>query len=245
MSAEPPVLRVDAVVLDIEGTTGSAEHVHQVLFPYARARYARWFAARRGEQRYAEVLELVRTAAADPALGEAGAVAALTGWTDEDVKTPSLKAVQAEIWAAGFADGTLTGHVYEDVPAALRGWAEAGIARYIYSSGARDAQRNWFRHSGRGDLSGLLDGYFDLDSAGGKRDPESYRTITRVIGVPAERTVFLSDLPAELTAAAAAGWRTVGVARTGTLPAPGRSRWVASLADVSLQGPTIAEAGQA
>ncbi|MFB7945925.1 acireductone synthase [Kitasatospora phosalacinea] len=241
MSAAPRVdaapLRVDAVVVDIEGTVGSASHVQQVLFPYARARYASWFAARRGRARTAELLDLVRAAAADPALAEAGAVAALTAWTDADVKSPALKAVQAAIWADGYADGTLTGHVYEDVPGALEGWAAAGIARYVYSSGARPAQRDWFRHSGRGDLTPLLDGYFDLDSAGGKHDPDSYRAIGRAIGVPPGRTLFLSDLPGELAAATAAGWHAVGVARDGAPPTGGDLRWVATLAEITLRGP--------
>ena len=115
-------VRADAVVLDIEGTTGSARHVHDVLFPYARARLGPWFAARRGTREHAELLEAVREFAGDPALDEAAAVAALTAWSDADVKAPPLKAVQARIWAAGYADATLTGHVYPDVPGALERW---------------------------------------------------------------------------------------------------------------------------
>ncbi|MDO0939111.1 acireductone synthase [Streptomyces sp. DG2A-72] len=206
---------VRAVVLDIEGTTGSASHVHDVLFPYARERFASWFAAHRGEPAWAELMEELRIHTGDPQLDEGGAVEALTSWSDQDVKAPPLKRIQGLIWAEGYARATLTGHVYDDVPAALARWRQSGIARHIYSSGSEAAQRDWFAHSNHGDLSVLLNGYFDLSSAGGKRDPESYRAITRAIGVPAHETVFFSDVGEELDAATAVGWRAVAVRRPG------------------------------
>ncbi len=206
---------VRAVVLDIEGTTGSASHVRDVLFPYARERFADWLAAHRGEAPWTELMEEIRTCAGDPRLDEEGAVAALTGWSDQDVKVPPLKRIQGLVWAEGYACSTLTGHVYDDVPGALARWRQAGIERYVYSSGSVTAQRDWFAHSGHGDLSGLLDGYFDLAGAGGKREPESYRAITRALGVPAHETVFFSDVGEELDAATAAGWRAVAVRRPG------------------------------
>ncbi|MEW2630989.1 acireductone synthase [Streptomyces sp. NPDC048389] len=209
------VSTVRAVVLDIEGTTGSASHVHEVLFPYARERFACWFAAHRGEPPWTELMEEIRTRTGDPRLDEGGAVAALTTWSDQDVKAPPLKRIQGLIWAEGYARSTLTGHVYDDVPAALTRWRQAGIDRYIYSSGSATAQRDWFAHSDHGDLSVLLNGYFDLSSAGGKRDPESYRAITRALGVPAHETVFFSDVGEELDAATAVGWRAVAVRRPG------------------------------
>ncbi|MFH8683123.1 acireductone synthase [Streptomyces lydicus] len=204
---------VRAVVLDIEGTTGSADHVHTVLFPYARERFAAWFAAHRGEPRWTRTLEDIRTTTGAPGLDEAGAVAALHAWTDADVKAAPLKALQGEIWAAGYADGSLHGHVYDDVPEALARWRAAGIERHIYSSGSAAAQRNWFAHSNHGDLTGLLDGYFDLTTAGPKREPDSYRTISRALAVPPGHTLFLSDVAAELDAAAGAGWQTLAVRR--------------------------------
>ncbi|WOI63751.1 acireductone synthase [Streptomyces fradiae] len=206
---------VRAVVLDIEGTTGSSSHVRDVLFPYARKRFAGWFATHRGEPSWTELMEEMRTYTGDPRLDESGAVAALTAWSDQDVKAPPLKRIQGRIWAEGYARSTLTGHVYDDVPAALSRWRQAGVDRYVYSSGSAAAQRDWFAHSGHGDLSGLLDGYFDLSGAGGKKDPQSYRAISRAIGVPAPETVFFSDVGEELDAATAAGWRAVAVRRPG------------------------------
>ncbi|MFJ3974021.1 acireductone synthase [Streptomyces sp. NPDC090021] len=222
-----------AVVLDIEGTTGSAAHVRDVLFPYARQRIADWFAAHRGTARHAELV--LATGAAE----ESDAVRILTEWADADVKAAPLKAVQALIWAEGYADGSLHGHVYEDVPGALAAWADAGIGRWIYSSGARAAQRDWFSSTAYGDLTRHLDGYFDLENTGPKQDPVSYHRIGGVLGVPAGRILFLSDAPAELAAAAEAGWQTARVHRPEDPPVtePGPHPTVQTMTEIQVVRP--------
>lgn len=202
-----------AVVLDIEGTVGSATHVHDVLFPYARERLPGWFAEHRGTPKAAMLVAQVRRYLEADALDEAGAVAALTDWTDRDVKAPPLKAVQGQIWAAGYADGSLMGHVYDEVPDVLRGWKAAGASLYIYSSGSAAAQVDWFAHTAHGDLTPLFSGYFDLVNAGSKRAADSYRSISASIGAQPGLTLFLSDSAEELDAAGEAGWHTVGVRR--------------------------------
>lgn len=214
-SADAVPLPVRAVVLDIEGTVGSLTHVRDVLFPYARERLARRVARERGTAEYAALLRDVRRFADAPGLDEAGAVSALLGWSDGDIKAPPLKALQARIWAEGYTDGTLAGHVFPDVPGVLERWRGMGVACHIYSSGARAAQYDWFAHSGRGDLTGLLDSYFDLVNAGDKQQPQSYRGIAEALGVPGEEIVFLSDVGAELDAAVVAGWHGIGVRRPG------------------------------
>lgn len=205
--------QLDAVVLDIEGTTGSARHVHDVLFPYARARLGSWLTEHQHSPAGRRVLAGVGAHTGSPGLGCAGAVTVLESWSDQDVKAAPLKSLQALIWSDGYRSGELGGHVYPDVPPALTRWQSAGVARYLYSSGAVPAQRDWFAHTAFGDLTPLLDGYFDLDTAGGKREPGSYRTIAAAIGAAPRRILFASDVGEELDAAAEAGWRTLAVRR--------------------------------
>jgi enolase-phosphatase E1 len=221
---------VRAAILDIEGTVGSIRYVKDVLFPYAAQRYRGWF----------DGLGPAEQARWSQAVGTEGSavVSALERWTAADVKHPVLKAVQAQIWHAGFAAGDLQGSVYADVEPALRRWRAAGVAVYIYSSGAEAAQRDWFGHSERGDLTPLLDGYFDLDSAGGKLQSDSYRLILRRIGVEAaspEAAVFFSDVPAELDAAVAVGLRAVLVVRTQQTGAASAFRGVSDFAAIDLE----------
>jgi enolase-phosphatase E1 len=200
-----------AIVLDVEGTTSSIESVTQQLFPYARERLAAW--AHRADPQVASVLAEVREVAGRPDADPDEVAAILRDWLDADRKVPPLKTLQGLIWAEGFAAGELIGHIYPDVPPALRRWQDAGFELYVYSSGSVLAQRLWFTYSTAGDLSATFRGHFDTRSAGPKREPESYRRISAELGVPPGRTTFLSDVVAELDAARAAGWGTVLVRR--------------------------------
>ncbi|GAA2934630.1 acireductone synthase [Streptomyces enissocaesilis] len=215
LAAGPGNVPAQAVVLDIEGTTGSLSHVRDVLFPYARERFDSWAAAHRGSLPWQRVLDAVRTHVHTDDITEKDALALLHQWADADAKAPPLKTLQGLIWAEGYASGALHGHVYADVPRALERWKARGTARYIYSSGSEAAQRDWFGHTAYGDLRGLLDGYFDLSSAGPKKSVDSYRAISRAVRAPASRLLFVSDVGEELDAAAEAGWQTVAVRRPG------------------------------
>ena len=200
-----------SVVLDIEGTTSPLGYVQEHLFPYARRRIAAWL--RRSDPAVDEVVEQVRTSLALPAGSREQVAEVLCRWTDQDRKEAPLKTLQGLIWQAGFASGELVARVYDDVPPTLRSWSARGLRLYVYSSGSVLAQQLWFQHTQHGDLRGLFRGHFDLDGAGPKRDPASYRAISRLIGVEPAAAVYLSDVRAELDAAADAGWRAVGVRR--------------------------------
>ncbi|NDZ80840.1 acireductone synthase [Streptomyces sp. SID10853] len=204
---------VEAVVLDIEGTTGSLSHVRDVLFPCARRELPRFFTRYGHEPRVRALADEVRARLHRPGLDTDGVIAALVSWSDADVKAAPLKTVQGWIWAQEYAAGRLHGHVYPEVPGVLREWRAAGLRLATYSSGSSAAQLDWFRHTAYGDLSGLFEARFDLDTAGSKSAPVSYRTIAERLGVRPGRTLFLSDTAAELDAAARAGWQVLGVRR--------------------------------
>ncbi len=103
------------------------------------------------------------------------------------------------------------------MPAAFRGWKEAGLAVHIFSSGSVLAQRLLFGHTDHGDLTGLLDGYHDTRT-GPKQTLSSYIAIAREMGMAPEEVLFLSDVLAELDAARQAGMRTGLLRRPGHKP---------------------------
>ena len=197
---------VKAVLTDIEGTTSSIAFVTDTLFPYARTRLADYVAAHPAET--APLLDAVRAEeAGDP-------VETLLRWIDEDRKATPLKTLQGLIWAEGYADGTLKGHVYPDAVDALRRWHAQGLALYVYSSGSIAAQKLIFGYSNAGDLTPLFSGYF-ATSSGPKRDAQSYRHIAGEIGLPAAEILFLSDNAQEIAAARAAGMQVLHIDRDG------------------------------
>ncbi|MFJ2772370.1 acireductone synthase [Streptomyces sp. NPDC087300] len=211
----PDVFDVDAVVLDIEGTTSATGFVVEVLYPYARERFGALLASRGAEPEVARAVAQVRAEAGEPGADAARVEEILGRWVDEDRKATPLKTLQGILWAEGFARGELVSHFYPDVIEVLRRWHAEGVRLHVYSSGSVAAQRAWFAHSPEGDLLGLVGGLYDTVNAGPKQDADSYRVIASSAGVAPERLLFLSDRPGELDAARAAGWRAVGVRRAG------------------------------
>jgi enolase-phosphatase E1 len=69
------------------------------------------------------------------------------------------------------------------------------------------AQQLLYRHSEAGDLSGMFHHWFDT-RIGPKGAEASYRAIAKVMGVNPSAILFVSDAPAELEAADAAGLQT-------------------------------------
>ena len=126
---------------------------------------------------------------------------------DRDRKSPGLKLIQGHVWKSGYDDGTLRGEVYDDVRPALERWKASGVTLAIYSSGSVLGQRLLFSHSNAGDLTQLINYYFDT-GVGSKRAPDSYRHIAGVLGMRAEDVLFVTDMMPEIDAARSAGLRT-------------------------------------
>jgi len=138
---------------------------------------------------------------------------------DRDRKSPGLKLMQGLIWEDGYRAGQLRGHVFEDVPGAIRRWHDAGFAVAIYSSGSELAQRRLFESTDHGDLTPLLAGFFDT-RVGAKIESASYVEIARRLHCEPRAVLFVSDVVAELTAANHAGMQTLLSRRPGNPPQP-------------------------
>jgi len=228
-------LGVRGVVLDIEGTTTPISFVYDVLFPYARTHLREFLKSHGTTGLLAEVDRQLREEhAADIARGDAppplpadvssGNAADLEPYVlwlmDRDRKSPALKLLQGMIWQQGFADGTLRGELFPDVPAALERWRTSSIDVAIYSSGSVLAQRLIFGHTPAGDLTPRINQFFDA-TIGAKRSADSYRYIAAELRHDPAELLFLSDVHAELLAARAAGFQTMLCVRPGN-PEPAR-----------------------
>jgi enolase-phosphatase E1 len=197
---------IAAIITDIEGTTTPIAFVHDVLFPYARNHLSDFLSA------HGDDPEVVALLAEVVALQSGPPMETLLQWMDIDAKHTPLKALQGLIWRHGYESGAVRGVLYPDIEPCLRNWSAAGIGLYVYSSGSEAAQRLLFRHSTSGDLTAWFGGFFDT-RMGPKREADSYRRILAQIGRPAEQVLFLSDVEAELDAAAQAGLATWQIVR--------------------------------
>lgn len=206
----------DAIVLDIEGTTSAAGFILGDLYDYARPRLEQVLARASDDA-------VIAAARAD-AIIEAGLATdatdievadALRALMAADVKSTPLKTLQGIIWAEGFAKGEITSQFFDDVPPRLSAWRDAGIRLSVYSSGSVASQQPWFRHAPQGDLSTLVEAWFDTVNAGPKKDVSSYERIADALRLPAERLLFLTDHPDEVAAARNAGWQVIALDRPG------------------------------
>src|SRR5262249_10991144 len=124
VTAGHPVHGVRAILLDIEGTTTPISFVHDVLFPYARARLASFVRTRWSspelraivsqlivEHEEEELTEETGLALPPwPSLGlpsQAVVVGYATWLMDRDRKSPGLKELQGLIWEGGYQAGEL------------------------------------------------------------------------------------------------------------------------------------------
>ena len=222
---------IQVVLLDIEGTTTPMAFVHDVLFPFARTHLRDFL---RTHAATAAVRDAVRLLAVEhanemahgehpPAWTPGDAVeplAAYVGWLmDRDRKSSGLKLLQGQIWEEGYRAGVLRGQVYPDVPPAIRRWRAAGVRVAIYSSGSELAQRRLFESTDQGDLTPLVDGFFDT-RIGPKVAAASYARIADALHVPVAAMLFVSDVAKELVAAREAGAQVVLSLRPGNAPQP-------------------------
>jgi enolase-phosphatase E1 len=212
------------ILLDVEGTTSSIAFVYEVLFPFAREYLEDYLRQNWDDLAVVKARERIgrdagTTFPADLASGLGPVVREANRQMDADVKATGLKELQGLIWQQGYLGGLLTSHIYPDVEPALRQWVKQGLDVRVYSSGSVGAQRLFFGHTEAGNLLPLLRGHYDT-TTGAKRDPESYRKIAADMALSSDQVLFLSDVVAELDAAATAGMRTTLVVRPGNPAAP-------------------------
>lgn len=230
-SLTPP--DVQALLLDIEGTTTPVSFVYDVLVPYAREHVADFLKRHHDDPEVDEDLDsLYAEHARDregglapppwpegPHRGKSGPIVAYVTWLmDQDRKSTGLKSLQGRIWKEGYRQGSLRGQVYPDVPPAFDRWTRQRRDICIYSSGSVQAQKLLFAHTDYGDLTSHLRAYFDTRT-GPKKDSRSYRLIAQAVSLSPDAVFFLSDSLEELDAAQTSGMKTALVAREGH-PAP-------------------------
>ncbi len=227
------------MLLDIEGTTTPIDFVYNVLFPYARRRMKEFLRAHHADEDVrADSEQLIEENARDlgrglapPPIENGGdaqweSVAAYALWLmDQDRKSTPLKSLQGRIWESGYRAGELRSQLFADVPRAFARWRDEGRDICIYSSGSVLAQKLLFSHTEAGDLTRAIRDYFDTH-VGAKREAASYRHIAAALGCEPADVVFVSDVVAELDAAAEAGLRTRLCVRPGNPPQPPSSHQV-------------------
>ncbi|XP_058465775.1 enolase-phosphatase E1 [Malaya genurostris] len=230
VSFDEKVLAAKSIICDIEGTTSSVSFVKDVLYPYVLKNVEEYLKTHWSDDATKTVVAALREQAEEDKKAEVEGAVTIPAEDSEDIiadvvknvewqmsldrKTGALKTLQGLVWAEGYNDGSIKGHVYDDVSKAFEQWTEAGRKIYIYSSGSVDAQKLLFKNSEQGDLVKYLAGHYDT-KIGAKQEKDSYEAILKNIEVSAEEALFLTDVIAEAKAAKEAGLNVVVLDRPG------------------------------
>jgi enolase-phosphatase E1 len=220
----------DYILMDIEGTTSSISFVKDVLFPYFLLNIDdinKLSNIKEVKYAFGEVLRIVKREENRDITTSEEVILELKKWSVQDLKITPLKTLQGILWQKGYQNGELLGHVYDDVPVMLENWNFLGKKMGIFSSGSVNAQKLLFSHSVKGNLSIYFSNYFD-SNIGSKRDSDTYSLITKILALPSNRILFLSDVIEELAAADMAGMKTIQITREGNL-----QLWPQSVSDFS------------
>lgn len=203
------------IMTDVEGTTTSISFVHETLFPFAKKRLADFCCENANSEIVKEALSLTKeTVKTEEAkeINNEEAIEKLLYWIQTDRKHPALKSLQGYIWEEGYKSGVVKGHIYDDVPAALLKWKNAGLTLGVYSSGSVKAQHLIYEYSDKGNLRPFFSFHFDT-KVGHKRETNSYENIVKELKTTPESILFLSDIKEELDAARAVGLKTIQLVR--------------------------------
>jgi enolase-phosphatase E1 len=213
---------IQAILLDIEGTSTPIDFVYRTLFPYARRKLESFLVDHREDPAVRSDIEALRMQHSkdtheqlkpprwdrnSPQVELASAAAHALWLMDRDSKCSALKSLQGKIWQEGYRAGELRGEVYPDVPAALARWSAKGQIICIFSSGSVLAQKLLFGSTAAGDLNRFIHGNFDT-TVGSKHMPESYARIAETLALAPANILFISDVAKELDAAHEAGMQT-------------------------------------
>lgn len=211
---------IDAILVDIEGTTTPISFVTDVLFPYIKTHVQDYLKANWAEESVQADVKALRKLAKEDLDNGTHEAPQIKDGTDESIigtivdnvlwqmshdrKSTPLKQLQGNMWKSAYVNGTVKAIIYEDVPKTLRDLVSKGKKIYVYSSGSVAAQKLLFGYSDQGDLCNIFSGYFDTN-IGNKRESSSYKAIAKSIETAPEKILFLTDVYAEAAAAKQAG----------------------------------------
>src|SRR5215210_3432567 len=122
---------MNAILLDIEGTTTPIDFVHKTLFPFAKAKIGEFVQANFSEIQ-TEISQLKteykkdfseQIYRDDFSENSPESIANYLKFLIEiDRKSTPLKSLQGKIWQKGYESGELVSPVYDDVPKAFERW---------------------------------------------------------------------------------------------------------------------------
>ena len=250
---------IQAILLDIEGTTCPVDFVSKTLFPFAQKNLSTTLSTRNHEPEIESLVNNVidewehdpdpvsqrlwkQSTQKPPSIQYIEAY--LEHLIKTDRKSTALKDLQGIIWEKGYQSGQLKSPLFRDVRPQLDTWKQQGLALAVYSSGSIQAQKLLYSHTEEGDLRHYFDQWFDTHT-GPKLLAQSYKLIAQNLGLAVDQVLFASDHPAECDAAQQAGMHAVFCLRDGNPHQnPGNHPVARKLSDIDVNSTAATQSSQ-
>ena len=203
---------INHILTDIEGTTTSISFVHDILFPLSYHRMedfiSKNFSTHSLKNEISNLTNFIQKENNITNINFLTISTLLKKWIKEDKKDTNLKSIQGKIWKEAFENGSVKGHLYEDIPNIFKLWHNNKKKISIFSSGSIEAQHLLFKYSIFGDMTHYIDQYFDT-TIGMKKEEIAYINIANQLKTDPNTILFLSDIEEELDAAKKANFETI------------------------------------
>ncbi|KAH7645625.1 enolase-phosphatase E1 [Dermatophagoides farinae] len=207
-----------AIIFDITGTASNTTFVNRFLVHYLRISVKSFIGINWGHVQINRDINMLRKAAKSnpswPQIPETDsleliqqAVSDLINFLiDNNLDCLAFAQLRFHVWFDGYDKGLLKTPIYSDVAIQMKKWrCDYNIPLYVYSQGWAEANRVFMSRTNNGDMSLLIDDYFDT-SIGMPTDPATFRKILEQIHQSPSDVVYLTK-----SSAAAKCAKNVGI----------------------------------
>ncbi|KAI2801769.1 hypothetical protein RDWZM_000756 [Blomia tropicalis] len=110
---------------------------------------------------------------------------------DNDVDCLGLAQLRFHIWFEAYQKGQITTSIYSDVAIQMKRWrCDYNIKLYVCSQGWSEANKVFLSRTNQGDMTLLIDGYFDTKH-GSWKEPKSFHRLLEELQITQPSSVVL------------------------------------------------------
>ena len=206
MATKAVVPKPKAIIIDFGGIVCPQNFFGDRMRPYVMANLKRFIAENWQSSAFQEVVNAVR-AKYKPS-DRIQEIPKPNGFNDNEImrtfyfaveyykrkrQDMPLMALDLLVWIEAFNRQDLVTPVFDDVIDNIYVWKKGyGIPVYVYSGGPKEVLDLMLSTTDKANILGLVQGTFGGETIGHKEDQETWRKITKSIGIRADQLLFIS-----------------------------------------------------
>jgi enolase-phosphatase E1 len=218
------IKRPQAIVMDVEETTTSWDYFRTTLRPYIVSHTERYLKSNYYRPVVQDIIAKIRKLPSNGIPADKGndmdvVIEAVDNVVQTQLystgnKSRAVYSLCHLVWTFGFESGDLKGHVFNDVPAALRNWKRNSVKIFMISVMSLEMQELTFTRSQYGNLDQFVSGYFTTEDYGQTNTKECFEKICKKIKVSSTDVVYVTKRWKDADAAMKAGIKPILIDRT-------------------------------